>query len=116
MILTRAHDQFHPEGALATEGPRSMSTVRLRDPSGRTAPLGMTIVAAVVLLLVTPAPAAESWHFKRQFLPPLVKGVPKILDSQDTKTGRFGTGIWIVTDQNPMYSLAVAWSTRIEGV
>lgn len=55
------------------------------------------------------------WHFKQEFLPALVTAVPKILDSQDPKTGRFGSGIWIVTDQNQMYPLAVAWGTRIDG-
>jgi len=77
----------------------------------------MTVVAAAVLLVFTAmAPAAEVWHFKREFLPALVKAVPKILESQDRKTGRFGTGIWIVQDQHPMYPLAIAWATQIDGV
>jgi hypothetical protein len=38
--------------------------------------------------------------------------VPKLIDSQDPKTGRFGTGIWIVTDQHPMYPLAAIWSHK----
>jgi len=57
------------------------------------------------------AQAAEVWSFKREFLPALVKAVPGILQSQDKATGRFGTGVFIVTDQNAMYSLAVAWNT-----
>ncbi len=67
------------------------------------------------LLLVLSLPAglfAEEWHFKKEFVPALVKHVPGILKSQDKSTGRFGTGIWIVTDQNAMYPLAVAWNTQ----
>src|SRR4051794_28993765 len=48
--------------------------------------------------------------FKEQSIPFLINGVPDILKSQDKKTGRFGDGIWIVTDQNAFYPLAVAWS------
>src|SRR5688500_2685737 len=104
----------HPEGVLR---PRDLGLVtRVSTPRslGRQGSLGMTF--AVVLLLVTAAPAAEVWNFKREFLPALVKAVPKILESQDAKTGRFGSGIWIVQDQHPMYPLAVAWATRIDGV
>ena len=53
---------------------------------------------------------AEPWRFKQDFLPHLVKAVPTILGQQDKKTGRFGTGIWIVTDQNGIYPLAAAWA------
>ncbi|MEA2711790.1 MAG: hypothetical protein QOF78_4391 [Phycisphaerales bacterium] len=70
----------------------------------------------VVLLLSGTASAAEVWNFKREFLPALTNAVPKILDDQDKKTGRFGAGIWMVNDQHAMYPLAVAWATKIEGV
>src|SRR5262249_6492601 len=53
---------------------------------------------------------------KKECLEALVKQVPSILKELDPKTGRFGTGIWIVTDQNCMYPLAVAWATKIDGV
>jgi hypothetical protein len=62
------------------------------------------------------ASAGEVWSFKREFLPALVKAVPGILKSQDKATGRFGKGIWIVQDQHPMYPLAAAYVTKIEGV
>ncbi len=38
--------------------------------------------------------------------------IPGILRSQDAKTGHFGTGIWISTDQNVLLPLAAAWSYR----
>jgi hypothetical protein len=77
----------------------------------------MTICAlAMVLMLAAPSRAAEVWHFKKEFLPALVKAVPGILESQNKETGRFGNGIWMVNDQHRMYPLAVAWATPpIEG-
>lgn len=51
-------------------------------------------------------------RYKNDFLRELVKRVPGILNSQDPRTGRFGTGIWIVNDQHPMFPLAVAWATK----
>jgi hypothetical protein len=56
------------------------------------------------------AVAEPTWEFKAEFWPELVREVPQILKSQDKTTGRFGTGIWIVTDQNVMFPLAVAWA------
>ena len=38
--------------------------------------------------------------------------VPRLLQSQDKATGRFGTGVWIVTDQNVIFPLAAAWSLQ----
>ena len=73
--------------------------------------LAPLIIVLIFFLLAPIARAGEVWHFKREFLPALVKAVPGILESQDKKTGRFGTGVFIVTDQNAMYSLAVAWNT-----
>jgi hypothetical protein len=73
-------------------------------------------VAAMMLLFAPLARAAQVWQFKREFLPAVVKAVPGILKSQDKTTGRFGTGIWIVQDQHPMYPLAVAWAIKIDGV
>jgi hypothetical protein len=57
---------------------------------------------------------AETVRFRERCLDDLVAQVPKILATQDTKTGRFGTGIWIVTDQNLMFPLATAWSYKNE--
>ena len=52
------------------------------------------------------------WTFKREFLPALVKSVPKLLGSQDTATGRFGVGVWIPNDQTVIYPLAAAWALQ----
>lgn len=53
---------------------------------------------------------ANTLRYKDEFKRLLVKSVPDILKSQDPKTGRFGTGIWIVNDQHPIFPLAVAWA------
>lgn len=50
--------------------------------------------------------------FRQDFIRRLAAAVPDILKDQDPKTGRFGSGIWIVKDQHPMYPLAVAWATE----
>ena len=50
--------------------------------------------------------------FKPRCLEDLAAQVPGVLASQDPRTGRFGTGVWIVTDQNVMLALAAAWSTK----
>ena len=57
---------------------------------------------------------AETVSFRERCLKDIVAQVPGILAAQNTKTGRFGTGIWIVTDQNAMFPLATAWSYRNE--
>ncbi len=51
-------------------------------------------------------------RFKEAFLKGLVASVPDILKTQDPATGRFGTGIWICTDQNVMFPLAAAWAIK----
>jgi hypothetical protein len=53
---------------------------------------------------------SPEWRFKSEFWPELVRSVPDILRSQDLRTGRFGTGIWIVNDQHPIFPLAAAWA------
>lgn len=50
------------------------------------------------------------FRFRTEFTKLLPERVEGILKTQDPKTGRFGTGIWIVNDQNVMFPLAVAWS------
>ena len=75
----------------------------------------MTSTFRCILLLAAGALVqAETVKFRERCLEDLVAQVPKILATQDTKTGRFGTGIWIVTDQNLMFPLAVAWSYKSE--
>lgn len=55
---------------------------------------------------------ADAIHFRQRALDDVVAAVPGILASQDAGTGRFGSGIWIVTDQNLILPLAAAWSYR----
>jgi hypothetical protein len=71
----------------------------------------MPIFRRLVLLcfLATAATAAPE-VFKARCLDDLVAAVPAILASQDPATGRFGTAPWIVTDQNVLLPLAVAWT------
>ena len=68
----------------------------------------------IISLLATPGSFAGSTHFPARFkarcLHDLVSQVPEILNSQDPKTGHFGTGIWISIDQNVLLPLAAAWS------
>ena len=77
----------------------------------------MTIrsIIVCVALLLAPIALGEDWHFKQELLPVLAEKVPDILKSQDPSTGRFGTGVFIVTDQNAIYPLAVAWATQGNG-
>src|SRR5687767_13762464 len=77
---------------------------------------GLCVLCGSFFAFPAVASAGEVWNFKREFLPALVKAVPKILESQDKKTGKFGTGIWMVNDRHPMYPLAVAWAMKIDGV
>ena len=71
-------------------------------------------MASLVLLSATLA-RADDWHFKQQLLPILASKVPDILKSQDPTTGHFGTGVFIVLDQHPIFPLAVAWATAGDG-
>jgi len=57
-------------------------------------------------------PEPGEFRFKEMMLRDLVAGVPAILKSQDAETGRFGSGIWIVGDQNVILPLAAAWATE----
>lgn len=55
---------------------------------------------------------AEDLAYKGRVIKDLAGCVPTILQTFDAKTGRFGTGIWICTDQHSMYPLAVAYATK----
>jgi len=61
-------------------------------------------------LILTVTASAETVRFKDRCLKDVVAQVPKVLATQDTKTGRFGKGIWIVTDQNVMLGLSAAYT------
>src|ERR1051326_3138536 len=68
-------------------------------------------VLSVVLIVFSTA-MGNALEYKKQFLPQLTDKVPEILKSQDKKTGRFGEGVFIVTDQNVIYPLAAAWAIQ----
>lgn len=76
----------------------------------------LTLFALIVSMLLSARVLSGDPHpelkYKEDFIRGLAAGVPNILKGQDSKTGRFGTGIWVVGDQNVMFPLAVAWSTQ----
>jgi hypothetical protein len=59
--------------------------------------------------------SSTTWQFKKEFLPVLVDAVPGILKTEDAATGRFGSGIWISSDQAVIFTLAAAWAFNGEG-
>jgi len=73
----------------------------------------------VVLILgladVVNAADVADLEYKDRLLASLVEKVPSILDTFDSESGRFGTGIWTCRDQHPMYPLAVAYATPSDG-
>ena len=60
------------------------------------------------LIVLAATLSAETVQFKERCLKDIVSQVPKVLATQDKKSGHFGKGIWIVTDQNVMLGLAAA--------
>ncbi len=70
------------------------------------------LLRVIVIALAAVLLQAETVQYKQRCLQDLVSAIPAILKSQDPKTGRFGTGIWIVNDQNNMLPLAAAWSIK----
>jgi hypothetical protein len=68
------------------------------------------LLLSIPLQLLVAQERIPEWKFKTEFWPELVRSVPEILRSQDRRTGRFGTGIWIVNDQHPIFPLAAAWA------
>ena len=72
------------------------------------------IVTVLSALCFGSVSAGEKLTYKKQALEALIKQVPKLLEVYDSQTGHFGSGIWISTDQNRMYPLAVAYSYKDE--
>lgn len=70
---------------------------------------------AAISLLIAGSAYADELTYKDRLLEQLAEEVPAILKTFDSKSGRFGTGIWICRDQHPMYPLAVAHATQAEG-
>ena len=64
----------------------------------------------LALLAIAWAAVGDEWRFKEDCWTELVSSIPGILRSQDPATGRFGKGIWIVTDQNVVLPLAAVWA------
>lgn len=69
------------------------------------------MITLIAIGIVSTA-SAEELRYKELALQSLVKAVPSILKSFDRSTGRFGSGVWICTDQNVIFPLAVAWATK----
>lgn len=74
--------------------------------------LSRAALGAALLLLLNCPQAAEPFYYKKELLPQLVAEIPRLLDDQDTGTGHFGKGVWVVQDQHPIYPLAAAWSIQ----
>jgi len=73
----------------------------------------LTLISLIVALLLTGRTlGSPELKFKEDFIRGLAAAVPDVMRGQDPKTGRFGTGIWIVNDQNVMFTLATAWATE----
>ena len=75
----------------------------------------MNSVCITSAFLPTASVGATELKYKDRLLTELVKQVPKILETYDAETGRFGEGIWICGDQQQMYPLAVAYSYEANG-
>lgn len=69
------------------------------------------IVSAVLVGLLGFPVRGDDLVFKDRLMPELARHVPDILETFDHETGWFGKGVWMSTDQNPMYALAVAYAT-----
>jgi hypothetical protein len=70
---------------------------------------GWRVAAAWLIAAAAPVFAAAPLAFKARCVDDLVAEVPRILASQNRQNGQFGKGIWIVTDQDVLWPLAVAW-------
>jgi len=68
------------------------------------------IFSFLIALSTNAAAGSQPALYKDRCLTDLVSQIPDILHSQDHKTGHFGTGIWISTDQNVLLPLAAAWA------
>ena len=74
--------------------------------------LGGSAAAAEPATGPTPAAVdATELAFKDRALEQLVARIPGILKTYDKKTGRFGSGLFVVGDQNSLFPLAVAYAT-----
>ena len=72
------------------------------------------LLALLAASITMTAASAEGFKYKDRLLAELVRQVPDILKTYDAHTGHFGKGIWICTDQNLMFPLAVAYARQGE--
>ena len=95
----------------------SLGIDRQVDTAGKTN-WPLCLCASVVVLFFSLIPkvalAADS-NFQAIFWPVLEKGIPGILDGQNKVTGRWGKGPIVITEQNAIFPLAVAWSQKYDG-
>lgn len=75
----------------------------------------MPINIALIFFFCLTRLASANTNFRALFFPILEKSIPAILAAQNHKTGRWGHGPIVVTDQNAIYPLAVAWSQKYPG-
>lgn len=68
------------------------------------------IVLLAVLTGAAGLRASDTIEFKSRCLADLVAAIPGILASQNADNGQFGKGLWIVTEQNVILPLAIAWA------
>jgi len=68
------------------------------------------LLSLALAATLIPAALGEELKYKDRLLSELLRKVPAILKTYDAKTGHFGQGIWICSDQNVMFPLAVAYS------
>jgi hypothetical protein len=76
--------------------------------------LSSICIVIPAILAAIPVGAVEL-KYRDRLITELVKQVPRILETYDAKTGRFGRGIWVCGDQNLMYPLAVAYAYESPG-
>jgi hypothetical protein len=72
-------------------------------------------VVAFFLFLIPRSALAANSDFRQMFWPVLEKAVPEILATQNQSTGRWGKGPVVITEQNPIFLLSVAWSQHYPG-
>ena len=73
--------------------------------------LNHIFIIVPAILAVAPMETGE-FRYKDDLIADLVEQVPGILEIYDADTGQFGEGIWICSDQNRMYPLAVAYAYK----
>lgn len=102
-----------PDGRRVVFDRRSCGQKDRTMPAYRALPAILLLIAALSFSSGAQARTGEyPARFKARCLRDLVTQIPEILQSQDPRTGHFGTGIWISIDQNVLLPLATAWSYR----